>query len=79
MFLFLLTHLDVPPLEDMSELINQVNKLREDVSSGQSSDQSTKTSSTKPKIKSESSAEVIFPYHMRKLITNLHKLSLYVW
>lgn len=48
---------DVPPLEDMSELIQQVNKLREDVSPGQSSEQSTKMSATKPKIKSESAAQ----------------------
>ena len=46
----------------MSELIQQVNKLREDVSSGQSSEQSTKTSATKPMITLESSAQVIFPY-----------------
>ena len=71
--MFLLTHLDVPPLEDMSELIDQVNKLREDVSSGQSSAQSTKTSATKPKKKSEPSAEVVFHYHMHKL--NLHKFN----
>lgn len=41
---------DVPPLEDMSELIQQVNKLRQDVSSGQSSEPSTKTSDTKPNL-----------------------------
>ena len=61
-FLWTQFYLDVPPLEDMSELIHQVNKLREDVSTEQSSRPSTKTSATKPKIKSESSAEVIFPY-----------------
>lgn len=44
----------------MSELIQQVNKLRQDVSSGQSSEQSTKTSDTKPYL--EPSAQVVFPY-----------------
>ena len=44
----------------MSELIQQVNRLHEEVSSGQS-EQSTKTSATKPK--SEPSArQVIFPF-----------------
>ena len=44
----------------MSELIQQVNRLREEVSSGQS-EQPTKTSATKPK--SEPSArQVIFPF-----------------
>ncbi|KAJ7385646.1 hypothetical protein OS493_013671 [Desmophyllum pertusum] len=48
---------DVPPLEDMSELIQQVNKLREDASAGSSTTQSTKTTDTQPKKKPESSAE----------------------
>ncbi|XP_078375599.1 uncharacterized protein LOC144658956 isoform X2 [Oculina patagonica] len=48
---------DVPPLEDMSELIHQVNKLREDVSCTSSAEQSTKTTDTEPKKTSESSAK----------------------
>lgn len=51
---------DVPPLEDMSELIHQVNKLRKDVPPGYSAEQTTKTADKQPKKKSESSPQVIF-------------------
>lgn len=47
---------DVPPLEDMSELINQVNNLRENVTAKPSCDQSV-TANTQPKKKTVSSAQ----------------------
>lgn len=50
---------DVPPLEDMSELINQVNNLRENVAAKPSCDQSV-TENTQPKKKTVSSAQVVF-------------------
>ena len=50
---------DVPPLEDMSELINQVNNLRENVTAKPSIDQSV-TANTQPKKKTVSSAQVVF-------------------
>lgn len=46
----------------MSELIQQVNKLREDASAGSSTAQSTQTTDTQPKKKPESSAEVIMQW-----------------
>ena len=75
-YVFVNTILDVPPLEDMSELIQQVNKLREDVSSGQSSEQSTKTSATKPK--SEPSAQVILYFTICPNIGPFHLLSAFI-
>lgn len=47
--------IDVPHLDE-------VNKLREDVSHGDSREQRTKPTDTQPKKKSESSAKVIFFY-----------------
>ena len=43
----------------MSELIHQVNKLREDASAERLSEQSAKTADTQPKKKAEPSTQVI--------------------
>ena len=54
---------DVPPLEDMSGLIDEVNKLREEVSSGNSVASPTKTEDTQVKRIPESSHEVMLNLH----------------
>ena len=53
-----LIHSGVPPLEDMSELIDQVNKLRKDVLPGSPVESSTKTADTPVKKKTVSSSQV---------------------
>lgn len=54
---------DVPPLEDMSGLIDEVNKLREEVSPGNSVVSPTKMEDTQVKRIPESSHEVMLNLH----------------
>lgn len=64
---------DVPPLEDMSELIHQVNKLREDASVERLSEQSAKTADTQPKKKAEPSTQGLKPAQSEKTFGGFKK------
>ena len=62
----MLLNSDVPPLEDMLGLIDQVNKLREEVSPENSVVTSTKAEDTQAKKTPES---------LRKVMLNLHRYA----
>ena len=51
-------HLDIPPLEDMTELIDQVNMLRKDVLPGRPIESSNMPTDPSTKKKTESSSKV---------------------
>ena len=51
-------HLDIPPLEDMTELIDQVNMLRKDVLPGRPIESSKIPTDPSTKNKTESSSKV---------------------